>query len=206
MVISTAPSVDEERYLTKNLEEVDKAKLFKMLKVSEEIRSKKLVCYSIKEKVDDYSLDMFESCSKFEILILELDVKYMQNLDKISHKFGAIIHPLVSSLSDLSIVYQDLSCLYSDLILSFSIDSSKFGEQDSSHVESTKCIRSLVTSSLSVMDLDEFKKNLENIYRELYTVHQASLNKVKEWISTIIHHLDTLELKYQSLISDLVEI
>jgi hypothetical protein len=184
----------------------EREKFLQILKVSEEITSKKLQCYRIKERVDDYSLEIFESCITFEKLLVELDAKYKHDREEVSHRFGSVIHPLISKLSDLSIVYQDLHMIYSDLLVLFSKESATVETPNPCLVYSSTCIRSLVESASPYLELDDFKKSVEKIYRDLYTISQTSLNKVKNWISTIIHHLDSLELNYQFLISDLVDL
>lgn len=183
-----------------NNSSIGKEKLFKYLKILQDITCKKQKCFDIKEKVDDCSLDIYESRIKFETLLLQLDSRHMHDFEGLVSQFGCLIHPLIYRLKDLSLIYQDLHSLYSEILALFNDNSSLTNDVQSTFQETSACIRSLVPCKV-----EEFKTILENIHSELYETYQISLNKVKNWISTIVHHLDRLESNFQAYISDLVE-
>ena len=194
-----------------------KKSIMYLAKLSEIFQSKKVECFFIKEKADDFSILIFESSVKLEKLLLDLDAKQLLDMQSVHANLGNILHPLITMTIELFSMYRELGGLYQEL--TNSIQNSKSiltgnttitnSENQQNNSETPQwllgfCIRNTLPLFDSNIEssLVEFKKRASCISTEVLNISRSSLSRVKQWISTIIHDLEMLECNIENHFQD----
>lgn len=170
----------------------------KIFELSKTLQLKRQHCYSLKDKVDDFSLLVFESSIKIEKLLYEMNTIPV-NMESYHSQVEDILLPIINVVESVSGVYKDLDELYKDLLLVLNQDT----HQECSKVFiSSDCIKYTIPLFDSTLEFSKFKESIGKITSELIHISHCSLKKLKSWVSMVLHHIDDIESKVEDLLHD----